>query len=134
MKAERSIKMEYDYRTAMKADVLQAITEKEQWIGKSITEAYESKEEAYDQLFDDMFVDDSVTGNASGSYYCNAYKAEEAISHNWDILNEALAEFGYDQPDVIEKGAEWCDVIIRCHLLPGILAEALDEKWDNNER
>ena len=59
--------MEYDYRRALKADILQAIAEKEVWTGKAIRLTYESKEEAFDQLYDDMWVDDSVTGNASGS-------------------------------------------------------------------
>lgn len=78
--------MDYNYREAMRKDVRQAIEEKEKWIGKPITEVYEDKEEAYDQLVDDMWVDDSVTGNASGSYFFNAWRAEEALNHNWDLL------------------------------------------------
>lgn len=119
--------MEYDYREAMREDVAQAIAEKEEWIGKRITEAYESKEEAYDQLFDDLWLDDSVTGNGSGSYYCNAYKAEEALCHNWDLLKEALDEFGNAFDD---GGAEQFDVTIRCYLLPEILTQMIEERWE----
>lgn len=117
--------MEYNYREALKEDILQAIAEKEKWIGKAITEAYEDKDEAFDQLYDDMWVDDSVTGNASGSYYCNTYKAEEALCHNWDILDEALREFGCSDENITEKGAEWCDVTIRCYLLGEVLEQVL---------
>lgn len=72
-----------------------------------------------------------MTGNASGSYYCNAWRAEEALAHNWDVLEEALAEFGQDGVNVIEKGAEWADVIIRCYLLGQAIAEALDTLEDD---
>ena len=99
--------MDYDYREAMRNDVNNAIDEKENWIGKTIREAY-------DQLFDEMWVDDSVTGNASGSYTFNTYKAEEYLAHNFDLLGEALEEFGCDGRYITEQGAEACDVTIRC--------------------
>lgn len=70
---------------------------------------------------------DSVTGNASGSYYCNTWKAEEALAHNWDLLAEALEEFGQDGTDVLKKGAEAMDVTIRCYLLGQAIAAVLDD-------
>lgn len=123
--------MNYDYRQAMREDVRTAIKEKEEWIGKTITEAYEDKEEAYDQLFDDMWVNDSVTGNGSGSYTFNRYKAEEYLTHNWELLGEALEEFGGDLKDTFDNGGvEALDVTIRCYLLPEILAEIIEERWE----
>lgn len=80
-----------------------------------------------ERLNDDLFISDSVTGNASGSYYCNAWKAEEALAHNWDLLAEALREFGQDGTDILEQGPEAMDVTIRCYLLGQAIAEALDE-------
>lgn len=90
---------------------------------------YEDREELGEKLNDDCWVDDSVTGNASGSYYCNAYRAEQAIGNIWEdeILIEACHEFGGDLGEWIEKGAEFCDVCIRCYLLGEAIAEALDE-------
>ena len=73
-----------------------------------------------------LWAEDSVTGNASGSYYCNTWRSADALAHNWDILQEALENFG-DDSNPIEKGEEWCDVIIRCYLLPTAIAEVLDE-------
>lgn len=32
---------------------------------------FEDIEEAYEKIYDDTWVSDSVTGNASGSYFCN---------------------------------------------------------------
>ena len=74
-----------------------------------------------------LWTEDSVTGNGSGSYYCNAWKAEEAICHNLSLLAEALREFGQDGIDALEQGAEAMDVTIRCYLLGRAIAEALDE-------
>lgn len=87
-------------------------------------------DEYKEALNDALWVDDSVTGNASGSYFCNTYKAEEALAHNWDLMEEALQEFrtlGYNDFDILEKGAEWVDVTIRCYILGSCIAEYIDE-------
>lgn len=110
----------YDYFSNISQDI-------RDYIAENITLSdFSDREELEETLNDDLWVEDSVTGNASGSYYCNAYKAEEALSHNWDLLAEALAEFG-ENMDVLEKGAEWCDVSIRCYLLSGCISSVLDE-------
>ena len=80
-----------------------------------------------EKLNDDLWTADSVTGNTSGSYYCNAWRAEEALSHIWDLLAEALQEFGQDGTDILKQGAEAMDVVIRCYLLGQAITEALDE-------
>ena len=92
------------------------------------------------KLNDELFNEDSVTGNASGSYYCNADKAEEDLEHCWDLLAEALEEFGSNisATEMLGKGAEWCDVIIRCYLVGEAIRNVLDEleedgKFDEDE-
>lgn len=88
----------YDYREAMAEDV-------KEWIKENIdlTEWTEDREGLEQQLNDDLWTEDSITGNASGSYYCNSYKAEESIAHNWDLLNEALDEFEQNNINVIKR-------------------------------
>lgn len=49
-----------------------------------------------------------------------------------ELLGEALCEFGGDV-DVLEKGAEWCDVTIRCYLLNRAIDEVVDEFEDELE-
>lgn len=88
------------------------------------------RDELEQELNDELWTKDSVTGNASGSYYCNAYKAEEALCHNWHLLSYAVEEFGGDH-DFLREGPEACDVIIRCYLLPECIAAVLDELEDN---
>lgn len=118
----------YDYREAITEDV-------KEWIKENIdlTEWTEDREGLEQQLNDDLWTEDSITGNASGSYYCNSYNAEESIAHNWDLLNEALDEFGQNNINVIEKGAEWADVIIRCYLLGFVISDVLDEMEENGD-
>lgn len=111
----------YNYLEAVTADVVE-------YIKNEINLAdYDSREELEEALNDELWTADSVTGNASGSYYCNAWKAEEALAHNWDLLAEALTEFGQDGTDVLKQGAEAMDVTIRCYLLGQAIAEALEE-------
>lgn len=111
----------YDYREHVTADILEYIRDNvnlNEWKGR--------RDELEEELCDELWIADSVTGNASGSYYCNSWKAEEALSHNWDLLADALDEFGGDR-DILRQGPEACDVTIRCYLLGECLAEALDE-------
>lgn len=118
----------YDYREAMTEDV-------KEWIKENIdlTEWTEDREGLEQQLNDDLWTEDSITGNASGSYYCNSYNAEESIAHNWNLLNEALDEFGQNNINVIEKGAEWADVTIRCYLLESVISNVLNEMEENGD-
>ena len=115
----------YDYRENIKSDILEYI--RENYSPEEIAEKLAERDEWEQELNDDLWICDSVTGNASGSYYCNAYRAAEAIAHNCDTLHDALWEFGCNDCNPIEKGEEWCDVTIRCYLLGECLAAALDE-------
>ena len=110
--------MKYDYLENVKEDVKTAILDnctKEEI--KNAFKSLEARDELYEKLYDDLWVDDSVTGNASGSYTFNTYQAEENLCHNWDLLVEALEEFGESESDALSRGAEYCDVTIRCYLL-----------------
>lgn len=103
----------YNYREAMYSDIMDYIK-------------WNNCELDYEKLYDDLWIDDSVTGNASGSYTCNAWQAEEYLCHNMDLLEDALSEFGYDGIP-LDKGAEWCDVTIRCYLLGEVLGEVIND-------
>ena len=108
----------YDYRECMREDVMNYIEEHE------IKVTTENRDEMQESLYDDMFISDSVTGNASGSYTFNTWQAEENICHNMDLLKNACDEFGCEPKF---DSAEWCDVTIRCYLLGEVLSEVLDE-------
>ena len=117
----------YDYFEAVKADVLGYIEDEislPEWRGR--------REELEEHLNDVLWACDCVTGNASGSYWCSAWRAEEALSHNLGLLADALAEFGQDGIDVL-RHAEAMDVTIRCYILGHAISEVLDELSDELE-
>ena len=112
-----------DYMEQVKADALEAIEENAQYY-----EDWEEMEEA-------LWIDDSVTGNGSGSYTFNTAKAAENVAgiiFDEEAL-QAFAEMGYEGIPT-KEGAEACDVIARCIALGYVgweLEEAFNEAREN---
>lgn len=81
-----------------------------------------------DEVYDEAFIDDRVTGNGSGSYFFNAWKAKESIFEmDEELLKETISEFGID---MAEHWGDWeyLDVSVRCYALGQIdIEELLDE-------
>lgn len=97
-------KTKYDYIHEIADDVLQYAKE------------YQGQNISLEEFQDECFISDSVTGNISGSYYCNAGLAQESISELiWD--EDFWAEYGYTPSNIVQKGPEAADVIARCILL-----------------
>ena len=115
----------YNYHENVKDDIKQAIYDN--YTVEEIAEKLNDREEFAEKLRDDLWRDDAVTGNASGSYTFNAYQAEENLAHNYELLKEACDEFGESLGTAVEQGAEFCDVTIRCYLLGSEIDNALDE-------
>lgn len=116
----------YNYCDEVRNDINTMVLEYHKY--DAIIEECEDIEEVESRLYDELWIDDAVTGNASGSYYCNSHAAEEALAGNLDLLADAIEEFGGDA-DGIRNGAEWCDVTIRCY----VLGAAIHEFIENNE-
>lgn len=109
----------YDYRKAIREDILEYF--KEHDITGFVSEL------EHERLYDNMFIDDSVTGNASGSYTLSTWQAEENICHNFDIIDKLQQESG--KSDKGFDNAEYWDVSIRCYLLVHVLNEVISE-WN----
>lgn len=115
----------YDYEMAVRDDVRTYIDNNidfDDWKGK--------RDELEEKLNDDLWVEDSVTGNASGSYTFNTWTAEEYICHNMDLVGEAYDDFG-GTPDW--TSAESMDVTVRCYLLGSAIHDVLDELEGDGE-
>lgn len=121
----------YNYLDTMKSDVLEAIRR------NYTTTDYTDRDEMQEALYDDLWIDDSVTGNASGSYYCNLHKAREAVLDNMDLAAEALRELCVDAEEIgrrfLDEEWEWLDVTIRCYYLGQAIGAALDEMEEAGE-
>lgn len=110
----------YDYREHEIQDV-------KDWISENIDpKDYADSDELAQYLNETLFNEDSVTGNASGSYTFSSWEAEENICHNLNLLFEAEENFGYEN-NMLKINAESCDVTIRCYLLAECIDKALQE-------
>ena len=114
----------YNYIEHMTEDIKEHI--RDHFTTEEINEKLNDRYEWEQELNDDLWTEDSVTGNGSGSYTFDAYVAEEYIAHNLDLLTRAFQEFG-DSIDYLTQGAEACDVTVRCYLLYSAISKALDE-------
>ena len=90
----------------------------------------------WDVVYDNLFVDDAVTGNGSGSYFFNAAKAREAVADAiWDEkILDALSGIGVDGDAIAQylrdNDAESLDVCIRCAMLSEVYSE-LEEHFSD---
>ena len=116
--------MAYDYYTNVKDDVLSYINDEirpgEYW----------DRDELESYLNDNLWADDSVTGNGSGSYTFNSSQAKEYVLDNVDLLKESIEEF--DSKDklidwLFDNDWESMDVTIRCYVLNSCINDALDK-------
>lgn len=98
---------------------------------------YADRDELEQYLHDELWANDSVTGNASGSYYCNSWSAKESVLANMEEFGEAVKEFCTDAETVgnwfINEEWETMDVTIRCYLLGEIIGEVLDDMEEELE-
>ena len=117
----------YNYLEAVTADAKQAILENmNDW-------DFANREELEEIANDSLWVDDSVTGNGSGSYTFNREAAKEYVARSddgLDTLRDAVREFDCEHEAFtafLEEDWEYCDVTIRCYLLGQAISDAIDE-------
>ena len=114
---------EYNYYEAVKDDVKQYI--EDNGLGFALG-AFNNDFDMIEYIENEVWAEDSVTGNASGSYTFNAWQAEENLSHNWELIQEMSNEFGVDLSNP-KATPEYLDVSLRCYVLVPAIEEALME-------
>ena len=116
----------YDYAEEMKKDIREAIED-----SYDLSEYRGRRDEFEDELNEKLWVDDSVTGNGSGSYTFNSIEAKEYVIDNLDLLAEMAAEYGLDDKTIAEhflsEDWEFFDVSIRCYMLGEAIHSVLDD-------
>lgn len=121
--------MNYDYYDAMKEDIREYLEENGA-IDRLLADDAD-RDEIEEELRDELWTADSVTGNASGSYTFNRLQAREYVIDNMDLLNEAIETFCVDAETVADKFTsenwEYFDVTIRCYLLDAVLSDVIDD-------
>ena len=118
--------MAYNYLEELKSDVRNYI--------KEVASDYmdcEDMDELRDSLYDNLWNEDSVTGNGSGSYTFNREEAKKYVSDNLDLMVEAYKDLDSIESLVDDLEAldfETIDVTIRCYLLSQALDEVLEDE------
>ena len=120
--------MAYNYLEAMVDDI-------KDYIDENINlDEFEDRHELEEKLDDDLWVEDSVTGNGSGSYTFDSHKSYENVQGDpdaMDYIRDLVSEFDVDAETVAEKfldeDYDYWDVSIRCYLLGQAIDEALDQ-------
>lgn len=114
----------YNYFEAVCSDIRAYINENEIEVNK------DNRDEVFEELNDVLWCEDSVTGNGSGSYTFSTWEAEDNLCHNWDLLREMCEEWGGNFGEYVSRGAEYCDVSLRCYLLASCLDVVLNEYFE----
>lgn len=123
--------MKYDYLAALEADI-------KTWMVDNYFDIseYSDNEDAHEFLRDEIWSEDSVTGNGS-DWYDSAEKCEEYLCGNWDLILSAIDNFCIDANDVIKtyknKIPCFLDCLVRLDLLDAAIENVLEELESDKE-
>lgn len=121
------MKYNYDYDQAVEADVRAWIAEN--YTAEQLAQEMQDTYDFQEKLHDALWVEDSVTGNGSGSYTFSREVAKEYVLGNVGALVDALREFDVDKRTICEyffaEDWEYFDVTIRCAALDMAIARVL---------
>lgn len=113
------------------------LADAEDVIAGNFDDDYYDAETDFADVYDVLFVSDAVTGNASGSYTFNAYQAKENVKDALfdEKILEALENIGVDKEEVfsqvLNRGYEILDVMIRCAVLSGEVYSKVEAYFNN---
>lgn len=117
----------YDYMEAMKNDIKEYLEDNFEYKYSDYTD----REELAESLYDDLWIEDSVTGNASGSYTFCRQTAKEYVMDNFCVCLDMLEAFDVEEKEIgkrfLSEDWEWFDVSIRCYCLREAIENVLDE-------
>ena len=125
----------YDYEEAVRSDIKDYILES---YDRNDLADFDDEDDFKDCLIDILVDEDSITGNANGSYYCNSYKAQEALNGNMDLLRDACEELDLSNEEVGERfldgDFEYFDCIVRCYIVTytNVIEDVVDELLEEN--
>ena len=125
----------YDYEEAVRSDIKDYILEN---YDRNDLADFDDEDDFKYCLIDILVDEDGITGNASGSYYCNSYKAQEALNGNMDLLRYACEELDLSNEEVGERfldgDFEYFDCIVRCYIVTctHVIEDVVDELLEEN--
>ena len=112
---------DYNYFEEVKNDVRQWLPDYPRGEGESI-------EDYKERLNGEMWYDDAITGNGSGSYTFNTAEARKYVLAGIEQVLEACQEFDVSFGERVEAGKwEDLDVTTRCYYLGQAIDEVVTE-------
>lgn len=124
-----------DYRTEVREAIEQYLEDNEQFINMA---DYDTPEDFAEWLNDTLWIEDSITGNASGSYTFNSYEAKENVLADMDTVKEALEEFCVSAEEIgnrfLNEDWEYLDVTARCYVLGECIADYISDNEEAIEK
>ena len=121
----------YTYRESIKADVMN-------WVDDNRAELEGLDHADMEEfIYNSCWVDDSVTGNASGSYTFNRVQARDYFFSDLDsddyvrqMVHDGFISESEVGECVISSNWEKLDVCIRCYLLGEVVSEVMESIAD----
>lgn len=118
----------YDYYKAVTNDI-------KEWLKNysDIPEEELNDRDVADRVYDEVFSEDSVTGN--GPYgYATEEQCSEYLSNNFYLIYEAMRDYCLDDDNdfishhyEMKDLARFFDCVIRCYILPQCVEKAINE-------
>ena len=115
---------EYDYYVEVMNDI-------ECWMDNNNFDlhTFSEREEAAEYLHDELWAEDSITGNGPNGY-ASEKECEEFLCHNLDLIIEAIDTYGISTSDLraqytVKKLARYLDCLVRLYVLPNAIEGAL---------
>jgi hypothetical protein len=113
----------YNYYEAMANDIREYLADT--YTAEELAEKMADVESFREELNDDLWTIDSVTGNASGSYTFSRETAKSYVLDNMTMCIDAMKEFCVEAETIAEKFLsedwEYFDVTIRCAILGQVI-------------
>ena len=123
--------MKYNYYETMKSDIRDWITMN--GIIDYANEEEMTKDQLVDYLSDELWDKDEITGNGY-HWYDSEDKCAEYVSHNMDLLYDAVNEYGLntESSNILKyweqrELARYFDCTIRCYILYGCIQDVVNE-------
>ena len=125
--------MSYNYHDAVCEDIRKYLRDIE------CESIHLTRDELEESLNDDLWIEDSVTGNGSGQYasveLSEQYVRQDGFEYVLALISEWCISADTIAKHFLNSDWDWIDVSIRCYLLSGCIAEVLDEMesegfWD----
>lgn len=128
----------YNYLEAVKNDIRTYLEYDRDIENEILNGDYTDADDLEQTLYNDLWIVDGVTGNASGSYTFNRNEAREYVLADTETVQEALKEFGVEAEKIadafLNNEWEYLDVTARCYILGQALAEVLEEVAEEIEK